>query len=295
MPDVLVTTRPERYAEPPGDPGWFGPDSVAWRVHSDLGAMLVGGFAALLLQTLHPLVMQGVADHSNYREDPFGRLQRTAEFIAATTYGGDALASSHIRHVQAIHDRVKGSTADGARYSANDPELLRYVHVTECFSFLASHQRYSGRPLLKAEKDRYLAEMAQIAERLGAGRVPTTTAEVRRYLRAMRPQLRRTPEASAAARFLLDPPEGAGWFERLTHTTICEACIDLLPGWARSELRLWRPASLRLSVVRPSAGALTAALRFGGGGSPVLEAARSRVDAGKRGAAAPAGSRGVPA
>src|SRR5580693_5205843 len=100
-----------RYREPQGDPGWFGPHSVTWNVHSQLGPMLVGGMSALLLQSLHPLVVQGVADHSNYREDPFGRLQRTADFIAATTYGSDALASSAVRQVRAIHGRIRGTTA----------------------------------------------------------------------------------------------------------------------------------------------------------------------------------------
>jgi hypothetical protein len=75
------------YREPAGDQGWFGPDSMTWKVHARLGPMLVGGLSALMLQTLHPLVVQGVADHSNYREDPLGRLLRTADFIALTTYG----------------------------------------------------------------------------------------------------------------------------------------------------------------------------------------------------------------
>ena len=87
----------EQYTDPPGDPGLFGPGSVTWRVHSQLGPMLVGGMSALLLQSLHPLVVQGVADHSNYREDAFGRLQRTADFIAATTYGSSELASASVR------------------------------------------------------------------------------------------------------------------------------------------------------------------------------------------------------
>ena len=118
-----------RYREPHGDPGWFGPQSVTWRVHSQLGPMLVGGMSALLLQSLHPLVVQGVADHSNYREDPFGRLQRTADFIAATTYGSSELASASVRRVRAIHARVEGSTPAGTAYRAERPGP---AHVCAC-------------------------------------------------------------------------------------------------------------------------------------------------------------------
>ena len=79
------------YAAPTGDPGLFGPDSMAWKVHADLPGMLIGGFAALMLQMLHPLAMAGVAEHSRFREDPLGRLQRTGRFIAGTTFGPMAL------------------------------------------------------------------------------------------------------------------------------------------------------------------------------------------------------------
>jgi uncharacterized protein (DUF2236 family) len=239
--------------------------------------MLIGGFAALLLQTLHPQVMQGVADHSGYRKDPFGRLQRTAEFIAATTYGGEDLAASHVRHVRSVHARVVGMTEDGVPYEASDPPLLRYVHVTECFAFLRAHQRYSGTPILTSEKNRYLREMAVVAGRLGAGDVPTSTKEVRSYFHSVRPVLRRTRAAAEATEFLLTPPPDGTLFERTAHTAFCEAAVDLLPEWARHELKLWRPLPVRLGLVRPSATAVAAALRFAIGRSPVVEAAKARV------------------
>ncbi|MDH4363327.1 MAG: DUF2236 domain-containing protein, partial [Acidimicrobiia bacterium] len=99
------------------DPGLFGPASVAWRVHGE-SSMLIGGLRALLLQTLHPLAMAGVADHSDYRRDPWGRLHRTGRFIGATTYGNTATAEHVIAMVTAIHRRVEGTAPDGRHYAA---------------------------------------------------------------------------------------------------------------------------------------------------------------------------------
>jgi len=240
--------------------------------------MLVGGLAALLLQTLHPLVMQGVADHSSYREDPLGRLRRTAEFLAATTYGGDELANDAVRQVRSIHGRVRGLAPDGRSYRAADPDLVAYVHVTEVWSFLRAYQRYSGHPLLLVEKNRYLEEEAAVARRLGARSVPTTTQQVRDYFRSVRPELRRTPAAVTAVQFLRRPI-GRSAFELAAHSAIVEAGIDLLPPFARRELRLFRPLCYRRTVVRPAATTISLVLHWSLGESPVLAAARERTRA----------------
>ncbi|MCP3989662.1 MAG: DUF2236 domain-containing protein, partial [Actinomycetia bacterium] len=124
------------------DPGLFGPGSVAWRVHAE-SSMLIGGLRALLLQTLHPLALAGVADHSVYRQDPWGRLHRTARFIGATTYGNTATAEQIITRIRAIHAQVTGVAPDGTPYEANDPHLLLWVHITEIDSFLRAYDRYA--------------------------------------------------------------------------------------------------------------------------------------------------------
>ncbi|HWD23875.1 MAG TPA: oxygenase MpaB family protein, partial [Acidimicrobiales bacterium] len=190
------------YAVGRGDPGLFGPGSPVWSVHGDLPAMLIGGFAALMTQTLHPLAMAGVAAHSNYREDPTGRLRRTARFIAGTTFGGTAFAEQLVAEVRRVHQRVHGVAPDGRRYAASDPDLLTFVHVSEVASFLASYQRYGRRPLLRIEKDRYLDEIAVVAEMLGATGVPRSVAALRRYQSQIIPELARTPQASDALSFL---------------------------------------------------------------------------------------------
>jgi uncharacterized protein (DUF2236 family) len=264
------------YREPPGDPGWFGPDSIAWLVHADLGSMLVGGLSALMLQTLHPLVMQGVADHSNYRDDPFGRLRRTADFLAHTTYGGGQQAAAAVRAVVRIHREVVGVAADGRIYRASDPDLVTYVHVTEVWSFLRAFQLYSGRPLLRSEKERYLSEVAIVARRLGAREVPQSVDEVRCYLRTIRPELRASPAAHEAVAFLRGPL-GRSFSERTAHRVLVEAAVDLLPPFARRDLRLGRPSFYRHVAVRPAGLALSSALHLALGESPLLAVSRRRA------------------
>ena len=104
--------------------------------------MFVGGMRALLLQSLHPLAMAGVAEHSDYRHDPWGRLQRTADFLAATTFGPESEAERAVARVRAVHEHVQGVAADGRPYRANDPHLLRWVHLAELESFLVAYRRY---------------------------------------------------------------------------------------------------------------------------------------------------------
>ncbi len=142
-----------------------------WRVHGDFPAMLAGGVSALLLQALHPLALAGVWDHSTFRTDMQGRLGRTAQFIAGTTYGSRADAMRLIERVRRIHANISGLAPDGQPYAADDPALLTWVHVAEVSSFLAGYLRYVG-PLSAADQDRYYAEEATVAALLGAPDVP---------------------------------------------------------------------------------------------------------------------------
>ena len=236
------------------DLGVFGPRSVAWRVHGD-SAMLIGGLRALMLQTLHPLAMAGVADHSDYRHDPWGRLHRTGRFIGATTYGNTPTVERTIATIRRIHDRVAGTAPDGRPYSANDPHLLLWVHLTEVDSFLQAYLRYGGGRLTDAEQDRYIAEMAEIGRRLGAEGVPEDRASLAASLEAFRQECRFDRQARQAVRFLLLPPVPLAL--RGAYGLIAAASIGLLPRWARSMMRLPMPPGLDPLAIRPAATALT--------------------------------------
>ena len=229
---------------------WFTPEDPVWRVHAD-AAMFPGGVAALLLQSLHPLAMAGVAGHSGYKGDPWGRLQRTSHFLATTTFGTVEDAEAAIARVRDIHERVRGRDPKGRPYRASDPRLLRWVHVAEAHSFLTAHQRYALAPLSPAEADTYVAQSALVAGRLGALDLPTTVAELADALTGYRPELEATPQAREAARFLLlDPP--LPWPARPGYGLIASGGVAVLPGWARRALRL--PAGGPATVLAGGAG-----------------------------------------
>lgn len=243
------------------DTGLFGPDSVCWKVHGDLASMMAGGIAALLLQMLHPGALAGVWDHSDFRSDMLGRLRRTARFIAGTTYGDRAEAQALIDRVRAIHARVAGVLPDGRPYSADDPELLTWVHVAEVSSFLAAYLRYVDPTLPAAAQDRYFAETAEIARRLGARYIPMSRAEVAAYLERMRPAVRYDERTRAVAGALLSqrPPSRAA---APAMAVAFDAAKDLLPAWA-ADLHGFRMPAPRRVITRAGVHALGRALRWG--------------------------------
>lgn len=226
-------------------PRRFGPGDPIWIVHAD-AAMFVGGLRALLLQSLHPVAMHAVATHSDYRRDPWGRLQRTSAFLAATTYGTDEVAADAVARVRAVHGRVRGATPDGIRYSANDPELMAWIHAAELDSFLRAFERYGATRLDAPALDRYVAQAADMATALGVDAPPRTRDELRATLRRFRPQLRSTGAARDAARFLLlSPPLPLA--ARPAYGLLGAGAVELLPGWARR--MLWLPPVRPLATV----------------------------------------------
>lgn len=241
-------------------PRWFKPDDPIWRVHAD-AAMFPGGIRALLLQSLHPLAMAGVAGHSGYKGDPWGRLQRTSEFLATTTFGTVEHAQEQIARVRSIHDRVRGKAPDGRPYSAADPHLLAWVHVTEADSFLTAYQRYAITPLTAAEADRYVEQSGVVARELGVPDPPTTVAGLRALIEGYRPELESTEAAREAARFLLvHPPLPLA--ARPGYAALAAGAVAMLPRWARQPLRLpWLPVTERL-VGRPLGGLATSTVRW---------------------------------
>jgi len=254
--DVERGERPVRR----GPDGLFGPDAVAWRVHGDVTTMMIGGVAGLLLQMLHPAVLAGVWDHSNFRHDMAGRLRRTARFIALTTYASRDEAETAIARVHAVHKRIGGTLPDGTSYRADDPELLAWVHVTEVSSFLAAWIRYAEPSMPRVRQDLYFAEVATIAEALGADPVPRDRAGAEALIAAMKGRLYADARTREVARLLLSQHADNLVTEPLLRVTL-QAGVDLLPDWARRMHGLNPSAPMR-HAVRAGALGIAGTLRW---------------------------------
>ncbi len=244
-------------------PRWFAPDSPICRVHAD-AAMYVGGLRALLLQSLHPVAMTAVAEHSSYRTELWGRVASTSRFISVTTFGTAEDAERAVARVREVHSQIRGRTADGTPYRADDPHLLQWVHAAEIDSFLTAYRRFGRGRLSTAQADEYVAQAGTVALRLGAEHVPTTVRELGEVIEGFRPELAGSPQAREAVRHLLTAP--LSWTARVPYTTLCAVGIASLPLWARRML-----GAPRLPVVDgiaiPAAGygagvAMVSALRW---------------------------------
>ncbi|GHE10523.1 oxygenase MpaB family protein [Klenkia taihuensis] len=265
--------------------GFFGPDSITWRIHAD-PSFSVGGIRALLLQALHPVAMAGVHRFSDgFRDEPWARLTRTAEYVATLTFGTRKEALRAVRRVRGAH-RGKSDTEEttGRAYSVDDPDLLLWVHACEVDSLLSVARR-AGVPLDDEDADRYVREQVVAAELVGCtpGEVPSTVAELAGYFRRVRPQLALTDPARHAARFVVVPPM-PGWVQLLTParpawTGLASLGLATLPRWARSMyglpgLALTEPATTAaVRAFRATTLAVPSRIRD----NPTLRSARVRV------------------
>src|SRR5450759_1095577 len=243
--------------ERPADVGLFGPRSLVWRVHRDRTFPLAG-MRSLMVQALHPLAMAGVAQHSDWRRDPFGRLAATSGYVLSVTYGDTAAANASAARVRAVHTHVRGTDGvTGLDYSAEDPELLLWVHAGMVDSIVHVVQRY-GRGLDAVEADRYVAEMVPFAAIVGvpAEQVPTSVQGLREYIESV-DLLQATPAARDAIGVVLDPPDLSDDLRELWHE-LGQVAIGTLPGWARSMYGFAEPSAelLERETVRQMQGAV---------------------------------------
>ncbi|WP_370890638.1 oxygenase MpaB family protein [Janibacter sp. GXQ6167] len=234
----------QRIWRAPG-PRWHTPDDPIWRVHQD-PAMFVGGLRALIMQSLHPLAMAGVDQHSGYRGDPWGRLQRTSLFIATTTYGRIDDAEAMLEAIRTVHTQVVGTDPAGRPYAASDPHLLGWVHAAECHSFLQAYRAYGATRLTRPEEDAYVTQMGAISERLGVIGAPTSAAALDGVLARYRPELESTTAARSTIAFVLDEPDLPA-AALPAYRALAGAAIAITPPWAREMVGLdrhprWRSA-----------------------------------------------------
>lgn len=257
------------------DLGYFGPGSATWAVHGALPT-LVGGIRALLMQALHPGAMAGVSQHSRYESDALGRLAGTTQWLTVVTFGDRAAAERECARVRGMHRKVSGTyeSHEGVRaYSANDQDLLRWVHVAFTDSFLAAHREWGG-PIPGGE-DAYVREWAIAGELVGLSDPPRSAAQLQEQIDSFAPVLRGDDLARSTARFVRDIPMPLVGLP--AYRALFAGAVSTLPDNQREMLGLPRlPRTVTSPVVGGLLGVLGAAL---GPQSPSMRAALERVSA----------------
>jgi len=251
-----------------GDPGLFGPGSMTWPVVGDV-AVFVGGIRALLVQAAHPEVAAGVAEHSRYRQDPLGRLTRTAAYVTATSFGAMPEVEHAVALVRRRHRPVTGRSGRGRPYDASDPALSAWVHNSLTDSFLAAYRAYGARPCPADDADRYVREQARVGALLGADPLPVTAGSLTAWI-AGHPDLAPSPGAREAIGFLRRPPLPAPI--RAAYGWLFRAAVATLPGRIRDIIGVpGRPGD------EPAGRLAAAALRWSLGSSPDWQLALART------------------
>lgn len=251
----------------PGDTGLFGPGSMTWQLMGDVAAF-VGGIRALLVQAAHPEVAAGVGDHSVYREDPLGRLSRTAAYVTATTYGAIPEVDVALAIVRRAHGPVSGTSHRGVTYDARDPEMGAWVHNALVDSFLTARRTFGPSPVSDADADAYVAEQARLGERLDVTPLPTTAADLAAWV-AGHPAVAASPAAAEAVAFLAAPRLPLA--TRLAYRRLYAAAVATVPPRLQAAIGL-RQQPGAVPIGRATTGVLRAAM----GNSPAWAAALER-------------------
>ena len=233
------------FARPLGEEALVPPDSVTWRVFKNPIALFVGGVAAVILELAEPGVRAGVWEHSSFRQNPLGRLKRTAQAAMVTVYAPRSVSQPMIAGVVRMHARVHGETSGGVRYSASDASLLGWVQATATFGFGEAYSRYV-RPLSRREFDALYLEATPASRLYGAVQAPTSYAEVSALFDSMRARLEASPivlEFLSIMRQTGVLPRVIRWMQ----PTLVRAAVEILPPWVRDRLGLTERDGLRLA------------------------------------------------
>jgi uncharacterized protein (DUF2236 family) len=236
------------FSKPKGDGGLFGPDSVAWQVHANFTVMMVGGLSSLIVQSLHPRALAAVWDHSDFRHKLKERLGRTAYFVAATTYGSEAMALNAIRRVNTIHANIRGTDLQGQPYVANEPELIRWVHLVEVTSFLAAYQHLAKQPLSAQACDQYITEMARVGHMLGAIDLPLTYADTQAELLGYADALSFDARAQEILQIIQAYPVDV--LDKPWMALILKCAFDVMPTWVLTLIRQTPSCAVQKQITR---------------------------------------------
>ena len=251
------------------DLGYFGPESVSWRVHREV-TVLFGGARALLLQAAHPLVVAGANQTAMYERNPWKRLQRTLILTYTMTFGTRSEADAAAAKINDVHERIHGTDpVTGLKYDALDPDLLLYVHACLVDSALL-FERLTVGELDDDGRQRFHEEQMLAAELclLPRDKIPPTVAELRAWLADVERSgiLRVTEGARRVADLFAHPPREAEW--RPVLAGVSRLAFATLPASIRegygipSSPRRRRSASATLAAIRRLRPLLPARYRY---------------------------------
>lgn len=211
-----------------------GPDSISWEINGDFASVAVAGLAAILMEVLHPSVMDGVFTQSAYRTNPLSRARNTLGYVLRTTFGTTQAATQIIERVKLVHSRINGTRGDGVSYRALEPELIAWVHTCIPWAIMMAFERYN-RPLSRSEKDQYLTEQAVIGRMGGAEWVPETVSELDDYVEHMRPRMAYNDQTRQFTDFLLGTSGDVATttYQRFDAWMSLQGSMALMPDWAR--------------------------------------------------------------
>lgn len=216
---TLSTKKLRSQFQPPADNGFFGPDSITWKVWRYPAAPLVGFQRAVVVEELDPHLVRSVEDSGGVRSRPATRYDRTLHYFALVAFGDTATTAKAADILVKVHSKGIGhDPVTGRRYDANDPGSQLWIQVTAWHSILKAYEMFGGDRLTAAEEDQYWAECARAAElqTIDPADVPRSRDEVRAYFAEWRPRLVGSEVARSMAGFILTPgrsfsPKLPGW------------------------------------------------------------------------------------
>jgi uncharacterized protein (DUF2236 family) len=270
-----------QFAEPVGDPGWFGPGSAVWHVHSHMEALIFGLQCAAYLERLDPSIYWMGVQHSRLvqrtadgtptgRLDPAGanaRLGHSIAFFIGTAYGSTATAERLATTVRAMHHTIKGTRPDGLAYDADDPDWLRWNYATVAWGIARAHQLYHPQPLRGNDIDRYYGEFVRVGHALGGTDLPATKAEVLECLESYLPRLALTHGTAMATGTNVGLPLSAlDW-----------AIRDTMPRWAKQLIGHRSPNAVERTARRATVWSAINGVHLASGAIPEFQQARARV------------------
>lgn len=261
------------FSEPKGAASLVPPSSIAWRIYKNAISVFIGGITAVILEFAEPRVRDGVWDHTDFRKNPRGRVQRTGLALMLGIYGPADTARKLIERVNRMHKRVKGVTSDGQEYNATDDELLSWVHATANYSFLEAYHRYACR-LTREERDEAYAVAVGGGKLYGVKNPCKNEDDVRQFFEEMTVKFEPSPIIDEFLDLMDNTPllpDAMARYQKL----LVRAAIDLVPEHIRKKIKLERPfsatdrfkveflASMMDEVVVPASPAAQACARLG--------------------------------